>query len=96
MKILTSTKYILAGLLIAGFALSPFFANSDQSMTGTDDQAADAVTEIRSDYKPWFSPLWRPNKNIEGALFSLQAALGAGIIGYYIGFMRGKASRNEK
>jgi cobalt/nickel transport protein len=32
-----------------------------------------------------------PSKEIESLLFMLQAALGAGLLGYYIGLRRGEA-----
>jgi cobalt/nickel transport protein len=36
-----------------------------------------------------------PSDEIESLLFALQAALGAGFIGYYIGYKRGKTKRVE-
>jgi len=40
---------------------------------------------------PWFESLWEPPRGeIESLLFVLQAAIGAGFIGYFIGYMRGK------
>ncbi|GAB4177380.1 MAG: energy-coupling factor ABC transporter substrate-binding protein [Geothermobacteraceae bacterium] len=57
--------------------------------TGTDDQATAAITQLAPDYRPWAKPLWQPpSGEIESLLFSLQAALGAGIIGYVIGRRR--------
>lgn len=52
---------------------------------GTDDQAKDLVNAIAPGYKPWFKPLLEPPGNETGSLlFALQAALGAGFIGYYL------------
>lgn len=60
--------------------------------TGTDSQAEGVVRQIAPDYRPWFSPLLTPpNGEIESLLFALQAALGAGVLGYYLGFSRGRA-----
>ncbi len=40
----------------------------------------------KSDYEPWFSNIWEPpSGEIESMLFALQAALGAGFIGYFFG-----------
>jgi cobalt/nickel transport protein len=49
------------------------------------------------EYKPWFKPVWEPpSGEIETFLFSLQAAFGAIIIGYYIGYYKGKREVSEK
>jgi cobalt/nickel transport protein len=56
---------------------------------GADDQAKNLIGEIRPDYQPWFEPLIEPaSGEIASMLFALQAALGAGFIGYYIGGAR--------
>lgn len=52
---------------------------------GTDDQAREAITLIRPGYRPWFKPLVEPGAEAGSLLFALQAALGAGFIGYYLG-----------
>ena len=59
---------------------------------GADGQAMAAVTAIQPDYQPWFSPLWEPpSSEVESLLFALQAALGAGLLGYYLGLRRGQS-----
>lgn len=53
---------------------------------GADDKAKDLVGEIDPNYTPWFEPLMEPaSGEIASLLFALQAALGAGFIGYYLG-----------
>lgn len=53
---------------------------------GADDQAKDVITKIAPGYQPWFKPLLEPpSGEIGSLLFALQAALGAGFIGYYLG-----------
>ncbi len=53
---------------------------------GSDDLGTDAIIEARPGYQPWFQPLWKPpSDEVESLLFSLQAALGAGFLGYLIG-----------
>lgn len=60
-------------------------------MTGSDSQAAGVIHRIAPDYQPWFQSLFKPpGAEIENLLFALQAALGAGVIGYYLGYMHGK------
>lgn len=53
---------------------------------GADGQAKDLIGKIIPGYQPWFEPLMEPpSGEIESLLFALQAALGAGFIGYYLG-----------
>ena len=53
---------------------------------GADDQAKDLIGTIAPDYRQWFEPLLEPaSGEIASLLFALQAALGAGFIGYYLG-----------
>jgi cobalt/nickel transport protein len=54
--------------------------------TGSDDKAKNMIGEIAPDYQPWFESLIEPaSGEIASMLFALQAALGAGFIGYYLG-----------
>lgn len=56
---------------------------------GADSEAQDLITRIAPDYQPWFQPLLEPaSGEIASLLFALQAALGAGFIGYYLGCAR--------
>ena len=52
---------------------------------GSDDAARDAITVIAPHYRPWFAPLMEPGPEIASMLFALQAAVGAGVIGYWLG-----------
>ncbi|MDD2541307.1 MAG: energy-coupling factor ABC transporter substrate-binding protein [Desulfuromonadaceae bacterium] len=53
---------------------------------GADDQAKDVISQLAPGYHPWFKPLMEPpSGEIGSLLFALQAALGAGFIGYYLG-----------
>jgi len=53
---------------------------------GADDQAKDVIGKIAPGYQPWFKPIIEPpSGEIGSLLFALQAALGAGFIGYYLG-----------
>ena len=64
---------------------------------GADDQAKDLIGTIAPDYQQWFEPLIEPaSGEIASLLFALQAALGAGFIGYYLGVSVGREkSRRE-
>ncbi len=53
---------------------------------GSDDKAQKAIGDVAPDYKPWFAPLMEPaSSEIASLLFALQAAIGAGVIGYWLG-----------
>ena len=57
--------------------------------TGTDDQAKDAISEVAPGYRPWAHSLIKPpSREVESLLFALQAAIGAGFMGYYFGSRR--------
>lgn len=54
--------------------------------TGADEKARQAIGEVAPEYRPWMAPLMEPaSGEIASLLFALQAALGAGIIGYWLG-----------
>ncbi|MFE0652591.1 energy-coupling factor ABC transporter substrate-binding protein [Streptomyces sp. NPDC059534] len=95
-KISRNTKInALLLLLVAALAVLPLVLglgdHKEEPFTGADAEAETAITELRPDYKPWFSPLYEPpSGEIESALFALQAALGAGVLAYYFGLRRGR------
>jgi cobalt/nickel transport protein len=68
-----------------------------KSFNGTDDQAEETIKEIRPDYLPWIEPLWKPpSADIETMLFAVQAAGGAFVLGYVIGYLHRRATAVEK
>jgi cobalt/nickel transport protein len=53
---------------------------------GADNKAKDLIGVIAPEYRQWFQPILEPaSGEISSLLFALQAALGAGFIGYYLG-----------
>lgn len=59
---------------------------SDGLFGGSDDHARQAIGAIAPHYAPWFTPLFAPaSGEIASLLFALQAAIGAGVIGYWLG-----------
>lgn len=67
--------------------------------TGADEKAKALVGEIAPTYRPWFEPLMEPaSGEVAALLFALQAAIGAGFIGYYLGvsLTREKVQRAAK
>ncbi len=75
---------ILSTYLISGVVMGA-------EWSGADDLAMQKIHEITGgEYRPWMRPLWEPpSGEIETFLFSLQSAIGALIIGYFLGYYRG-------
>lgn len=70
-------------------------SDGPEPWAGADGLAKDKISEISPGYQPWFEPVWEPpSGEIESFLFSLQAAIGALIIGYIIGYQRGRRQEN--
>jgi cobalt/nickel transport protein len=63
---------------------------------GADDAAEGVITEINPGYEPWFKPLTELPGETESMLFALQAALGAGVIGYSLGLLKGKQGQPKQ
>ncbi|HSA50290.1 MAG TPA: energy-coupling factor ABC transporter substrate-binding protein [Yinghuangia sp.] len=81
---------VLAVLLLACLPLVLGLGDDEEEpFTGSDAQAETAITENDPDYEPWFSPIYEPpSGEIESGLFAAQAAIGAGVVGYFLGVVR--------
>lgn len=78
-------------LIAVALIVTPLILKPGAEYGGADGQAEGAITEIAPEYEPWFSSLYEPpSGEIESLLFATQAALGAGIIGYYLGSRKAK------
>ena len=72
----------------------PLVIKKGAEFGGSDDQAGAVIEKIDPSYKPWFSNIWEPpSGEIESLLFALQAAFGAGVVGYGVGYVMGKKKR---
>ena len=84
---------LLLILLVLAIAAFPLYWSAGAEFGGADDKVKDVVAEINPDYKPWFSSIWSPpSTEVESFLFAVQAGIGAGFIGYWFGFQRGRRS----
>ena len=95
-----SKYYIVILALVAIIAITPLVIyngqGEDQGYFGGADDAAGPVIE-ETGYQPWFSSIWEPpSGEIESLLFALQAAIGAIIIGYVLGYYHGQARERRK
>lgn len=81
-------------LAVIGLAVFPLvlYSGGKADFPGADTEAQEAIVDLHPDYTPWATPLWEPpSGEIESLIFALQAALGAGVLGFYFG--RRTASR---
>jgi cobalt/nickel transport protein len=95
-----SKYYIVILAIVAVIAILPLAMYSglgeDQGYFGGADDSAGTVVE-ETGYEPWFSSIWEPpSGEIESLLFALQAAIGAIIIGYVLGYFHGQSSERKK
>ncbi|MEG1311305.1 MAG: energy-coupling factor ABC transporter substrate-binding protein [Romboutsia sp.] len=89
-KSVNKTNWILL-LLTLALIITPLVINSGAEYGGADGEAEDLIAQINPSYEPWFSSIYEPpSGEIESLLFSSQAALGTGVIGYYLGSRRRK------
>lgn len=92
----TKTVLVLA-LLVVVIAVVPLFLRQGAEFGGADDAASGVIEELDSSYKVWADPIMEPaSGEIESLLFCLQAALGAGVIGYGIGVFVERKRHEEK
>lgn len=84
-----STKTVLILLLAAVLiAVIPLVVISDSEFGGADGKAEEVISELAPDYAPWAESLIEPpGGETESLLFSLQAAIGAGVIGFGFGYL---------
>jgi cobalt/nickel transport protein len=79
---------LLLGLVVLLAAFPLVMSSGD--FGGSDDKAKEMINEVNRDYQPWFSAFWEPSSEVESFLFALQAAMGAGFIGYFFGRQQSK------
>lgn len=84
-------NWIIIAIVII-LALIPLVTITGSEFGGADGAAEEAIQEIVPTYEPWFPPfLEPPGGETESLLFAVQAALGAGFIGYVIGLFKGRS-----
>ncbi|HDR73539.1 MAG TPA: energy-coupling factor ABC transporter substrate-binding protein [Methanoculleus sp.] len=75
--------------LVQNAAIQADQGEDEEAWGGADGVAAEIIED--SGYEPWFDPIWEPpSGEIESLFFSLQAAIGAIVIGYFFGYYRGR------
>lgn len=83
-------------MIISLLIIFPLILKEGAEFEGSDGEGEQAIIELSPDYQPWIEPLWEPpSGEIESLLFSLQAAIGTGIITYCFGYMKGKKEKKD-
>ncbi len=81
------TVVLLLGVALiigASLVLGARFGQGEEGFAGTDAAVTGMLEEQGAE--PWFRPLLSPGGGeVESGLFALQAALGAGLLGYALG-----------
>ncbi len=83
---------LIAAALILILPLYLHHSKENIEFAGADTQAEAVIQEIRPDYQPWFESLWSPpSGEIESMLFAMQAAAGAGLFCFGLGWMMARS-----
>ncbi len=89
-------KNIILLIVAVAICLLPILLLKDAEFAGADGIAETAVLEMNDSYQPWFTPIFEPpSGEIESLLFCVQAAIGAGVIGFIFGRMTRKKDENN-
>ena len=87
-------KNLILILLVVLIAAVPLWLLPGAEFGGADGQAEEAITELNPGYEPWFQPILEPaSGEVESLLFALQAAIGAGVVGFVLGRITKKSDR---
>ena len=84
---------ILGVIVLTVAPLVMFYGHGEDDgyFGGSDDAGGEEIEKMNPNYHPWFSPIWEPpSGEIESLLFALQAAIGAIIIGYFMGYSKAR------
>jgi len=87
-------EYIVIAIIVAFIAAFAYVSSTgNHEWGGSDDMPENVINDLTGgSYQPWAHSIWEPpSGEIESLLFALQAAFGATIIGYFLGYYRGLA-----
>jgi cobalt/nickel transport protein len=85
----------LGGAAVAIIAAPLVIPGLGGEFKGSDDIGSDAITASPGFHR-WVHPIWEPpSDEVESLLFALQAAIGAGVIGYVIGRRHAARQRDD-
>ena len=83
-------KNIILIILILLIGVVPLLLVKSE-FSGSDDKGEEVIKTIKPNYEPWAKNLIElPGDETESLLFALQAAIGAGVVGYVLGYFKGE------
>jgi cobalt/nickel transport protein len=89
------TALLLLGV-VALFVVPLVLHAGEAEFTGSDSQATALVEESDPGYRPWFESVFSTGSaEVESGLFALQAAAGAGVLGYVLGRLHNRRALRE-
>jgi cobalt/nickel transport protein len=91
-----SNNWLLVFTVII-LAMAPLVILKGAEFGGADGKGQEAIKEIQPEYKPWFNPIIEiKSSEVQSLLFAVQAATGAGVIGYVIGLYKGRSEKQQR
>lgn len=81
-------NWLIVFAVVVLAAVPLIFIGSATGFAGADGAATELIERENPGFVPWFTPLWKPASETASALFALQAAIGAGFLGYFFGAAR--------
>ncbi|MEG0283540.1 MAG: energy-coupling factor ABC transporter substrate-binding protein [Erysipelotrichales bacterium] len=84
---------VIAALIIIAV---PFIVLGGHEFAGTDDQAVEMIGTLSKGYEPWADSPLEISDEAEGLFFTLQAVLGASILGFCLGRITSKPKLEDK
>lgn len=89
MKLWKKNVLLLIGVVL--LVAVPLYVCRDGEFGGADGEAMGIIEETAPAYEVWAAPFLEPKSGeIESMLFALQAAIGAGIVGFTLGRITAK------
>lgn len=86
----------VAAIFALSFIIGGNHTDPEERFPGSDGAATAQIGEIAPDYKPWFSPIFKPESGeVESGLFALQAAIGGVVLGFAVGALWGRNRKAE-
>lgn len=89
-------KNLILILLTILLCVLPLYLRKDAEFSGADAEAMEAIHAVHPTYQSWIEPLLEPKSSeIESFLFAVQAALGAGVVGFALGRVTKQQGKQE-
>lgn len=84
-------KYLIGIVSLVLLILLPIALLPHAAFGGADDEAILMILQTDKNYVPWIESIKLfDSSELTSSFFALQAAIGAAIIAYYVGYTKGK------